>query len=240
MKYNFCDLIFEVGRGCNMQCPHCLRGDAQPVSMYFDIIDKVLDHTESICSLVLTGGEPFLYPEQIHHIVTEIRNRNIQISSFFIATNGTVQNMSVLHDLMDLYALCDDKDICSMKISNDKYHDHTKTGYWPILDALRFSYLPGDTDDKDEYLIHEGRAAKNYPTSYRKPNDDLPSFDDSVTGDPATILEGLVYVSTLGDILTCCDLSYQNQPIHSHGNLKHSSFDDIMHSIHEKSINEQQ
>lgn len=43
MNVKCCDqLILEVGRMCNMQCDHCLRGEMQDVSMRFEDAKRCL------------------------------------------------------------------------------------------------------------------------------------------------------------------------------------------------------
>lgn len=56
-------LAIEVTRRCNMECAHCLRGDAQAVDMTQEIVDRFVDGLEegmSIGDVTLTGGEPSL------------------------------------------------------------------------------------------------------------------------------------------------------------------------------------
>ena len=53
-------LTLEVTRRCNMNCAHCLRGDAQCLDMSKEVVDKVLQDIDYISFLFFTGGEPSL------------------------------------------------------------------------------------------------------------------------------------------------------------------------------------
>lgn len=55
-KVVFNQLTIEVTRRCNMACGHCLRGDAENIDLTNMDIDSVLDQTEAIGRLIVTGG----------------------------------------------------------------------------------------------------------------------------------------------------------------------------------------
>ena len=84
--YNVQDIVFEVGRKCNLRCPHCLRGCSQDIA----IKDK--------------------------YIVDKIVERNIAVGNFFVATNGLVRSMDVVTSLLRLYEICDEKEHFFKKI----------------------------------------------------------------------------------------------------------------------------
>ena len=83
-------LTVEVTRRCNMACGHCLRGDAENVDLTGIDIDSVLDQTEAIGRLILTGGEPVLNLRAIQHLVNEIARRGIPLMRMQIVTNGLI------------------------------------------------------------------------------------------------------------------------------------------------------
>ena len=68
VKMNLKHMMLEITRECNLKCVHCMRGDAQNVTITPEIIDKMLDNINSIEHLTLTGGEPFLHPEMIEYL----------------------------------------------------------------------------------------------------------------------------------------------------------------------------
>ena len=94
-KVVFNQLIIEVTRRCNMSCAHCLRGDAQNVDILGIDIDNVLDQTEAIGNLAITGGEPTLNLKALQHIANGIAKRGIPVSRVEIVTNGLIYDTMV-------------------------------------------------------------------------------------------------------------------------------------------------
>lgn len=81
-------LAVEVTRRCNMACRHCLRGNAENVDLTGLDIDSVLDQTEAIGRLIITGGEPTLNMKAIQHLANGIVQRGIPLMRVQIITNG--------------------------------------------------------------------------------------------------------------------------------------------------------
>ena len=112
------NLVLEIGRNCNLNCPHCLRGKAETLEMTKEMIDKIFENISYVRSLTITGGEPFLYPDTMQYIANTIEKRKIGLGDFFIATNGTVKSEKALLAVIRLYGLSDEKDYCSIKMSD--------------------------------------------------------------------------------------------------------------------------
>ena len=91
-KFYFEQLTFEITRKCNLKCAHCLRGKMQPISMPLEVIDKVLESCSGIRSIFLTGGEPFLEPDIIEHLVDKVISMNFDTEEISVITNGTILN----------------------------------------------------------------------------------------------------------------------------------------------------
>lgn len=89
-KVVFNQLIIEVTRRCNMACGHCLRGDAQDADIMLSTIDGVLDQTEAIGRLIITGGEPTLNLAALQYIANGITMRGIPLMRLQIVTNGLI------------------------------------------------------------------------------------------------------------------------------------------------------
>lgn len=90
MKMKLHHLTVEITRQCNLHCAHCVRGDAQDVTITPEIIDKLLDQIDAVISLDLTGGEPFLHPEMVEYLFDGIIKRDISILTVGTVTNGTI------------------------------------------------------------------------------------------------------------------------------------------------------
>lgn len=89
-KVIFNQLTIETTRRCNMACGHCLRGDAENVDLTGMDIDSVLDQTEAVGRLIITGGEPLLNLRAIQHLANGIVRRGIPIMRVQIITNGLI------------------------------------------------------------------------------------------------------------------------------------------------------
>lgn len=201
-------LILEVGRKCNLKCEHCLRGEAENITMPLEVAKLALDQFDYISCLTFTGGEPALYGKEISNIVDYIIDTNIAIGCFYVATNGTILDWQLINALMRLYAYCEEKEFCQLDISNDHFHE-ADIGYcdinYDIYKALNFTHMRGDIAEVS--LISEGRAEENgyggrtlqkdYPFSYEEYNE--------------TIDVEMVYVNACGGILSDCDFSYKTQ-----------------------------
>jgi hypothetical protein len=95
MKMKLMHLVIETNRQCNLNCTHCMRGDAQDLTITPEIIDKLLDQVEFIMELDLTGGEPFLHPEIIEYLFDGIIKRDIFLLGAGCVTNGTICDQRV-------------------------------------------------------------------------------------------------------------------------------------------------
>lgn len=89
-------LIIETTRKCNMNCPHCLRGDAENVDIFNMDIDGLLNQVEAIGRLIVTGGEPTLNLSAMQHLANGIAQRGIPLTRFQIVTNGLLYDESFI------------------------------------------------------------------------------------------------------------------------------------------------
>ena len=89
-KICFDTLIVETTRRCNFQCLHCLRGDAQDVDINAQMLDNLLDQTELIGRLFISGGEPLLNVNALELLFEGLRARNIILLDFSLITNASI------------------------------------------------------------------------------------------------------------------------------------------------------
>lgn len=92
MKTNFYYLYFELTRKCNMNCKHCMKGQAQNSTISKKIIDSVLDQVGYVMNLDITGGEPMLEPELIEYLVDAVIDKGVIIGGLNCITNGTIKD----------------------------------------------------------------------------------------------------------------------------------------------------
>ena len=136
-KVIFKSFCFEITRKCNMKCLHCMRGEAQDLTISKQVIDECLDNIAGMYDFILTGGESFLEPDMIEYLFDEIIRREITVYGFSCVTNGSVRSEKVAkawNRLADYiaarYKLTEDaegdrkylRSIGRITVSYDKYH----------------------------------------------------------------------------------------------------------------------
>lgn len=151
-KVVFNQLIIEVTRRCNMSCAHCLRGDAQNVDILGIDIDNVLNQTEAIGNLAITGGEPTLNLKALQHIANGTAKRGIPVSRVEIVTNGLIYDdrfIAIVKRFSDITHLTQQFGYGNMEretwrvqigVSLDRYHeaqDICKKNYIKYKSALK-------------------------------------------------------------------------------------------------------
>lgn len=205
---NFSDLVIEITRKCNMKCKHCLRGDSQNIDIDLSYIDKLFEHTQDIYCLSITGGEPTLNIKAIKHIIKSAKQHNVEIHSFFLATNGKKITKTFVHTLLDLYYICseyDRDDASCVCISQDKYHENIQQKNEDLLKPLSFYSETAKTTDFEQIsLIKMGRAKNlsNATQPYR--------YGISIERNDETSyhIDGNTTLTSTGYILPECDYEY--------------------------------
>jgi len=204
------NLIVEVTRKCNIYCDHCLRGEPMNVNMKKEYIDSLLNQVDSIGSVCFSGGEPTLNLSIMEYFLDQCKDRRIDIGSFYIVTNGKNVAVNFVSFLLKLYSYCDDKESCSVQVSNDYYHKIECTYDISMLEGLKFFSKKYGKDgydyDNDTFLKTEGRreGKKNKPIVIDEKRITVNEFEDEVE----------VYLNCKGEIINGCDWSYTNQKLH--------------------------
>lgn len=207
-RLSLSNVIIEITRRCNLQCHHCLRGDAQNIDISLQHIDHLFAQVESIGILTISGGEPSLQPGIIRYIVDSARSHGTSINNFYIATNGKRITDAFIHSLLDLYLYCDENHISMVQISNDEFHDIDidDEGIEKLmcLKFASFKHVHHYHLLDYKYLIKEGRA-KNFGEKIEKPFDFNESIHDKNLNDCG------FYLNAKGFVLTNCNWSYETQ-----------------------------
>lgn len=169
-KFKFAYLGLEVTRKCNLKCAHCLRGDAQNLSMSTAVIDKILDSSAGIKTIFFTGGEPFLEPDIIEYVVDQVIERDFECFSMTVITNGTIMNDNGIRCIKSLNKFAEwshkkygDIAKCRISISNDHFHDQESSTacmefYKPYAGEFLELIMHGDISD--DRLVRAGRAVQ--------------------------------------------------------------------------------
>lgn len=125
-KLIFDFISVEVTRRCNLNCRHCLRGDAQEVDIDFAVIDALAEQSAQIYTLTFTGGEPTLNVSAIAHTLDALRRQNVPVTSMQVITNGVLHSrelVEVVREFSDYIARWKDPDSCvCVQVSDDHYH----------------------------------------------------------------------------------------------------------------------
>jgi len=90
-KYVFAGLVIELTRRCNKACRHCLRGDAQNLTISKEIIDKLFLDTKDCLQMYVAGGEPLLEPEILEYLIDRAAH-DWNVHLIEITTNGSILN----------------------------------------------------------------------------------------------------------------------------------------------------
>lgn len=134
-KITFDTLVIEITRRCNMQCPHCMRGESQNIDIDRKYIDAMLDQTELIGKLFFTGGEPTLALDTMEYILDQLYVRGIPVLKFDLFTNGLIYSERFIA-LVKAYGKYVDlsREACGQEsdkmrtvhigVSLDKYHEN--------------------------------------------------------------------------------------------------------------------
>ena len=194
-------LIIEVTRKCNMKCYHCLRGSAQKYNIDNRHIRTMLKQCSRVNHVVFTGGEPSLNVDAIEYFIKVAKELNVEVGSFYIATNGKNIKTEFIIAVLKLYALCDEKEMCSIQLSNDMYHAEDAEYNDELLKGLSF-YSKRNNEDYAEYnLIRQGRSKYRGHRDLNKHR--IENQDDFYEAD--------IYLNVHGQVINGCDWSYLNQ-----------------------------
>jgi hypothetical protein len=182
-----------------------LRGDTEYKDLDVTYLDELLEDVDRIDAVTFTGGEPFLNPRPILHFIEIVKENDIEVGSFYIATNGMVFENSTseyvrkcLFILIELYLLMDDKENCMVQISTDHFHYGEITNN-NMLYTLAFTSDKGDIEEQS--LLPEGRGA--YWNTIRRP--------PTTTWNYEYPDELMIYLNANGRVCWNCNLSYETQ-----------------------------
>ena len=99
-------LAIELTRRCNMNCPHCAKGEPQNVDISKEIIDKTFEEISNmyVRAIRITGGEPFLNPDGLEYLVDSMIKHKIKVNHIEVFTNGSIQDENIAKSLQRLCA----------------------------------------------------------------------------------------------------------------------------------------
>jgi hypothetical protein len=206
MELYISELALETTRRCQFECGHCMRGGAQNKDGDIKHVKELLQDVNLIEGINFTGGEPFLNVSFIEEVLGLVQKRKIAVRYFYIATNGIIFNkvtpysIRCLRAILDWWCYCDDKEICSLEVSDTQWHRQQGSGKDALnnmLGALSFAQTRS-TEMTYDNLIPVGRGA-NIASGRRSP------FYNCEPEDPHC----MVYLSVHGGVMWGCDFDYE-------------------------------
>lgn len=202
------ELVIEVTRRCNMECCHCLRGDAQSLDLDLKHVETLFSRLEGIGTLTFTGGEPSLAVDKIEGCLAIAERLELPIDNFYIVTNGLHVKPDFFLAVAKWYAFCGDNELSQVCLSNDQYHamegepgDGVK-----LLEALSFFSMKDSDSHPLDYrsVIPEGRGADMGGCGRFLEPETIVIFD-------RTVSEAPLYLNCKGNMVNGCDWSYDSQ-----------------------------
>ena len=229
-KLYFDSLSIEVTRKCNMNCAHCLRGESEKTDLDLSNVRKLLEHTEHINMLTLTGGEPSLAIDKIEQVLDICNEMTIPIDSFYVVTNGKEVTDRFLCALIKWYAYCiqysSEPELSGIALSKDQFHEPIPEINERLLRSLAFF-----TEDKmintkkPQYVIPMGRAQNidrhEYNIEYTYWRNDEEEDPTVEFRDEMLYIESTVALTCDGEILKSCDYPYDNTKPYRIGDVDH-------------------
>ena len=127
-KLKFRSVAIEITRNCNLQCAHCMRGEAQNITISQDILDIFFSQVKAIDTIYFTGGEPLLEINTIDYVVDCIAKYDIDVKALSLISNGTINDERILEVYGKFVSGGIDR-TADLIISSDKFHDLGKAKY---------------------------------------------------------------------------------------------------------------
>ena len=153
-KYRFQVLHIEITRKCNLKCPHCMRGNAEDLTITPEIIDSFLSQVTEIGEIGISGGETMLELDTFEYLVKAIDKHNVKVRRISFVTNGTILNERAIQILSDFIAANSNRN-AGFAISDDEFHssrEHAKEAY-EFYSAL--------ANEKIEIVLNSERSKTN-------------------------------------------------------------------------------
>lgn len=215
MKMYLDNVAIEVTRRCNMNCEHCMRGDAELKDMSDHILTSFLSQISAINTLTFTGGEPTLNLSTIRTALDYCREHEIMVYNFYIVTNGKVITTEFLNLMIDWYIYCvecgGEPEYNGVALSLDQWHEKISPVNIIKLQSLSF-FKPEDKDYRNRPkfpLINLGRARDLDNT-----RDGLTCYPDGINvevgNDFIQANDCTITLTSVGDVLSDCDYEYDD------------------------------
>lgn len=171
-KYKFSALCIEITRRCNRKCLHCMRGEAQEITMSEEVINKVFQDIQDVTQITFGSGEALLEVDRILYFINKLINSSWTTKKLAVITNGTIKDSRIIDAFKDY---CINKNgMAYLDISSDQFHDKAECKqayeyYAPLVETAnreirqhqnRSGIVLDYVNSADEALIYTGRAVQ--------------------------------------------------------------------------------
>jgi len=235
------NLVIEVTRKCNLHCKHCLRGDAQNTDIKTGAMFQFLttNNIEYISTVTFTGGEPTLNLPAINEFIDICTTFDIDVRNFYIVVNGVEIPDEFILTVSRLWAFCSENDISQVEVSeSDFYYDQDSS---QINKLGSFKCFSRKHTGDNLHLIREGRAVEwsNEYANGEGRNIEIDDENRELVEEYDEIAEygqicGTIYLNVNGDIVSCCDLSYESQDLYKLGNVEDKTLLEMLAELNDK------
>jgi hypothetical protein len=208
-------VIIESTRWCNQECGHCIRGDRQKRKQKIEQVKKLLSNSNQWSAIMFSGGDPSLAIDIMEDTLSYLENTDTTCNSFWIATNGLVTSrrfFGCIESWADYMSRVGE--LCGIRVSTDYWHQKifdNKYKFTDLEETIKYNlndqFYVDFSGPTYHNLIDEGRAVEIGGSS--KPSESL-YFSVSIgeLGDVGYDIEGNIYLTVKGSILSTCDLSF--------------------------------
>ncbi len=244
MDLNIDSLVIEVTRKCNMNCEHCLRGEAQNITISDHHIYKILQFIDNVSTLTITGGEPTLAIDSLKQISHCINYGRADVGSFYMVTNGKAIHVDdVAKWIHDMHFACSDNETSGVAFSFDDYHTQTfnykqlkkqERNFNNLRDKINYEYGINSECYSDFIIRHS--SSSSYPGGrglltqgrakyFGTKDNSIEIFEEDETDDDICFRDTELYLSANGNIVVACDWSYDS--IDNNKDIRIGHIDDI-------------
>ena len=249
-KYVFAGLTVELTRKCNMNCPHCGRGDAQDKTMSTDTIDKLIEDVDKVAFLSVTGGEPLLEMDRLLYLIQSISNK-WDIVALDIVTNGSILDERII-GAFETFCSVDPKRNVLFSISKDEYHtagahETAMSFYKPLVQEANARLNPSDGNGitldyhnvAERTLGYSGRAKAIIDKSKKKKLSKALSVDE-IGSHRLKIKNNSVYCNVFitadGGITTPNGMEYSKEDANIFGYLSDDTLSSIIKRFNDSNL----
>lgn len=250
-KYVFAGLTVELTRKCNMNCPHCGRGDAQDKTMSTDTIDKLIEDVDKVAFLSVTGGEPLLEMDRLLYLIQSISNK-WDIVALDIVTNGSILDERII-GAFETFCSVDPKRNVLFSISKDEYHtagahETAMSFYKPLVQEANARLNPSDGNGitldyhnvAERTLGYSGRAKAIIDKSKKKKKLSKALSVDEIGSHRLKIKNNSVYCNVFitadGGITTPNGMEYSKEDANIFGYLSDDTLSNIIKRFNDANL----